>query len=77
MSDRLNAELDSLKYNEDIADWSVSLGYGCAEYTIDLNRNSPLDIKLLAKKLSKTYGATEIVKCVDGSSVAVKFVIEL
>jgi len=74
---RLNCELDGLKRSEQIVDWSTTLGYGTSEYTIDLNRNASLDIKLLAKRLAKEYGANNFSRHVDGSNVAVKFVIEL
>ena len=74
---RLNCELDSLKRSEQIVDWSATLGYGTSEYTIDLSKNTQLDIKLLAKRFAKEYGANNFSRYVDGSNVAVKFVIEL
>lgn len=77
MNIKLESELESLKRNEQIYDWSVALGYGAVEYTIDLKRNNTLDIKALAKLLAKNYGAKEFSRHVDGSSVAVKFVVEV
>lgn len=74
---RLDFELESLKRTEQINDWSITLGYGTSEYTIDLKRNNALDIKLLAKRLTKEYGASNFSRHVDGSNVAVKFVVEL
>jgi hypothetical protein len=76
-TDRLNNELESLKRNEQIDNWSVTLGYGTSEYTVDLTRNNKLDVKLLAKRLAKEYGAKEFSRYVDGSTVAVKFVVDL
>lgn len=74
---KLNLELDSLKRNEQISDWSVTLGYGEAEYTLDLSRKVNIDPKLLAKRLNETYGARTFTRHVDGTNVAIKFVIDL
>lgn len=73
----LNAELDALKSTEQLADWTVTLGYGEAEYTLDLNHNAKIDVKTLAKKIQKAYGAKNFTKHVNGSSVAIKFVVDL
>jgi hypothetical protein len=74
---KLNLELEGLKRNEQISDWSVTLGYGEAEYTLDLSRKVNIDPKLLAKKLNELYGARTFTRHVDGSNVAIKFVIDL
>lgn len=73
----LNLELDTLKATEQLADWTVTLGYGEAEYTLDFNHNAKIDVKLLAKKMQKVYGAKNLTKHVNGSSVAIKFVVDL
>lgn len=74
---KLNADLDTLKRNEQIIDWSVCLGYGDAEYTLELGTTNALDLKVLAKRLSDSYGAKSFSRYVEGSNVAIKFMIDL
>jgi len=77
MKTELERELEGLKINEQINEYSVSLGYGTAEYTIDLNSNNSLDLKILAKRLSNKYGACDFALYNSGSGRAVKFVVFL
>jgi len=77
MSKELERELENLKRMDQISDWSKSLGYGDVEYTIDLNPALSPNLKALAKTFSKTYGAHNFQRFVDGSAVAVKFVVTI
>lgn len=73
----IEKDLDNLRSSEQIKDWSVTLGYGDAEYTIDLKPLSKESIKLLAKRLKDRYGAHSFVKYEEHGQVAVKFVVDL
>lgn len=77
VSKEIERELEYLKSVDQINEWSVTLGYGVAEYTIDLSPRNNVDVKILAKNLTKKYKATNFSRHVDGSSVAIKFLIDL
>lgn len=77
MATKIDTELENLRYSEQIKDWSVSLGYGEAEYTIEFKSNSVPDLKILAKKLGDKFGAHTFTKYADNGSVALKFVVTL
>lgn len=73
----IEQELENLKNDNQIREWSVSLGYGDAEYTIEVNRSNTANLKVLAKRLNKKYGARNFVRYDDRGVVAVKFVVNL
>jgi hypothetical protein len=77
MTSNIDIELDNLRRTEQIKDWSSSLGYGEAEYTIEFKPESVPNLKLLAKKLNEKYGARHFTKHNDNGTIAVRFVVTL
>lgn len=77
MKTNIDAELDNLRRTEQIKDWSSSLGYGEAEYTIEFKPESIPNLKILAKKLNEKYGARNFAKYNDHGTIAIKFVVTL
>lgn len=73
----LERELENLKSTEQIKEWSVSLGYGDAEYTVEIGQKNSSTVKILAKNLNQKYGAHTFVKYQDGKNVSIKFVVNL
>jgi hypothetical protein len=77
MTSNIDLELENLRRTEQIKDWSSSLGYGEAEYTIEFKTESVPNLKILAKKLNERYGAHNFTKHNDNGTIAVKFVVTL
>jgi hypothetical protein len=77
MSSKIDTELENLRNSEQIRDWSVSLGYGEAEYTIEFKASNIPNLKLLAKRLTEKYGAHNFTKHTNNGEVAIKFVVTL
>ena len=73
----IERDLENLKRTEQINEWSVSLGYGNAEYTIEIRPTTLANIKALAKKLKEKYGAHSFAKYEERGQLAVKFVVNL
>lgn len=77
MNKKLETELENLKRTDQISDWSVTLGYGDAEYTIEFHRNKIPNLKSFAIQLQERHSAHTFGKFVDGSITAMKFVVNI
>lgn len=73
----IERELEELRHTQQIKEWSVSLGYGSAEYTVEVSSSNISHLKTLAKRLNQKYGAHNFTKYDDRGVVAVKFVVNL
>lgn len=77
MTQKIEQDLEQLRATELIKDFHVSLGYGLAEFTIDVNPVKVPNIKAFALKLKDKYGATDFRKYGNGNDVSIKFVVRL
>lgn len=77
MTQKIEIELDQLKATDRIKDYSTTLGYGVAQYTVEFDSVKVPNLKAFAVNLKNKYGATDFSKYSDGDTIAVKFVISL